>query len=88
MNSTAISLSWNRPPEDSINGKLVGYFVRYQVVNGNEQSIFIGAKTSIILQNLRKYTQYSVVLAARTNQGVGRRSNAKKVVTKQDREYI
>lgn len=93
ISSTSIFVSWRPPPKYSINGKLVGYRIAYEVtgkVRKNRKLKKISVwdisrnQTSITLRKLGKYTQYSIKLAARTRKGLGKISGALRVVTFED----
>ncbi|KAJ8356844.1 hypothetical protein SKAU_G00196380 [Synaphobranchus kaupii] len=75
--STSLLVSWHPPPAESQNGALAGYVVRYQVV-GEEDGTETMEKPAVpptsgqvLLQELEKWTQYQVTLAAFTTKGPG-----------------
>lgn len=81
--STEIFLIWDAPDKHDWNGNLLGYYVGYQVTNPTgevgptqgfnfktvEVRSHFGGET--LLENLNKFTQYSVVVQAYTSQGSG-----------------
>ncbi|XP_037045508.1 Down syndrome cell adhesion molecule-like protein Dscam2 isoform X1 [Bradysia coprophila] len=81
--STEIFLIWDSPDKEDWNGNLLGYYVGYQMTASiddvgptqgfNFKTVEVrshfGGET--LLQNLNKYTQYSIVVQAYTSQGSG-----------------
>lgn len=78
LSSTSIYITWSPPPVDSQNGKIRGYKVFYiatddiyeketQVVKSNNQYLTV--------ENLKKYTNYSVWVLAYTKVGDGVKTN-------------
>lgn len=81
--STEIFLIWDAPDKEDWNGNLLGYYVGYQMTTAvddvgptqgfNFKTVEVrshfGGET--LLQNLNKYTQYSIVVQAYTSQGSG-----------------
>lgn len=77
VNATAISLKWQSPPEDSINGALLFY----QIIIRNFDSMNIShilanmsveaSSPHLLLANLTNSVTYSVSIAAATRIGIG-----------------
>ncbi|XP_035276849.1 receptor-type tyrosine-protein phosphatase S-like isoform X2 [Anguilla anguilla] len=75
--STSLLVSWHPPPAESQNGALAGYVVHYQVA-GEEDGAEAMEKPAVpptsgevLLQELEKWTQYRVTVAAFTSKGPG-----------------
>ena len=80
--STEMFLLWDAPDKNEWNGLLLGYYVGYQVASpGDEVGPTQGFNFKTVearshggetlLQNLNKFTQYSIVVQAYTSQGSG-----------------
>ncbi|KAI4895205.1 hypothetical protein NFI96_004638 [Prochilodus magdalenae] len=79
--SSSLLVSWRPPPEDSQNGDLTGYELRYQAIANNgtngtetlpEKTIRTEASASQArLKNLAKWRRYRVLVAALTGEGPG-----------------
>lgn len=81
--STEIFLVWDAPDKHEWNGNLLGYYVGYQMTTPTteigptqgfhfktvEVRSHFGGET--LLENLNKFTQYSIVVQAYTSQGSG-----------------
>lgn len=82
--STELFLVWDAPEKHEWNGNLLGYYIGYQMTNPTTTEIgptqgfhfktvevrshFDG---ETLLENLNKFTQYSIVVQAYTSQGSG-----------------
>lgn len=86
--STSISLSWTAPSKDSTNGVLIGYRVHYddnrKLIKMNANVDTSSDKTNLTLNDLGKYTNYAIKIAARTVRGPGLFSKLISVVTDED----
>ena len=88
--SESLEITWKPPPEDKQNGQLLGYKVHYIEAGsgaGPEEAIILdvpASKTSLTIENLDKWTQYKVWVAAFTQVGAGPFSD---VVFAQTDEY-
>lgn len=94
--STEILMSWDPPDKIDWNGNLLGYYVGYQVTTPSNQveptqgfnfktvevRPHFGGET--LLENLNKYTNYSIVVQAYTSQGSGPTSKELKICTLED----
>lgn len=91
LSSTSIYITWSPPPADSQNGKIRGYKVVYiasddiydkdpQIVKSNNQYLTI--------DNLRKYTNYSVWVLAYTKVGDGVKSKQMSCQTHEDGKLL
>ncbi|KAG7252613.1 hypothetical protein CRUP_000589, partial [Coryphaenoides rupestris] len=84
----SIKVSWKPPPRHLQNGVIRGYQVGYREYSpgGNHQFTIISMDTtgdtmeSVLLDNLKKFTQYSVVVQAVNRAGTG--PSSQQVVTK------
>lgn len=94
--STEIFLTWDAPDKNDWNGNLLGYYVGYQSTLPSteigptqgfnfktvEVRSHFGGET--LLENLNKFTQYSIVVQAYTSQGSGPASNEIQISTLED----
>ncbi|KAL0201964.1 hypothetical protein M9458_005151, partial [Cirrhinus mrigala] len=89
--STSLSVSWAPAPEDRGNAALLGYEVRYGVVDGGDGE-FDSAQTlrlepdagQALLTGLRRWSLYRVTVAAIAAQGGGPESAAVRCRTDED----
>lgn len=78
LSSTSIYITWSPPPIDSQNGKVRGYKVFYIATNDiyeKEMHIVKSNNQYLTVENLKKYTNYSVWVLAYTKMGDGVKSN-------------
>ena len=77
---TSISLQWNPPPDEDVNGIIVIYVIRYRIieqlgvdpVSMDMLNINVtGNITNITLVNLANYTVYEISIGAATAIGEG-----------------
>ena len=70
--SSSVSLSWEPPPEEHHNGKLIGYTVEIKDVNGvSQQSSKQPTSTFVKIDSLKSDTEYKFHVSARTAAGSG-----------------
>ncbi|KAK4336620.1 hypothetical protein RND71_043959 [Anisodus tanguticus] len=75
---TTIRISWKPPPEETHNGKILGYYIGYKLSSSNHQGSF-SYKTVPVLHNsyeyfltsLHKGTEYIVIVKAYNSAGSG-----------------
>ena len=88
LSSTSIKISWASPPTTSTNGVIQGYKVIYGPsktwYDPKTRDTKISADTKTELNNLAKYTNYTVQVLAYTNGGDGVKSEAYTATTEQD----
>ncbi|XP_028412686.1 Down syndrome cell adhesion molecule-like protein 1 homolog isoform X2 [Dendronephthya gigantea] len=82
--STSIFLSWLAPSKESIHGILVGYHVCYDDRRNAMKCRASGNETNFMLTNLRKYTYYTITVAAYTVKGPGISSKPVNILTDED----
>ncbi|KAK3090478.1 hypothetical protein FSP39_012184 [Pinctada imbricata] len=70
-NSTALTVSWTPPPEDTQNGKLSGYRVSYRLVGAGVPKTAVVRENSIDINNLEKFSNYSISVLAYNTYGDG-----------------
>ncbi|XP_054160426.1 cell adhesion molecule DSCAM-like [Oppia nitens] len=85
IDANSIKVDWFSPPIHQINGELKGFYIGYKALNTNDPFIYktvqikgnpdLGNAFSLILQGLRPYTYYSVIVQAYNNVGAGPRSD-------------
>ncbi|XP_043064007.1 Down syndrome cell adhesion molecule-like protein Dscam2 isoform X11 [Drosophila ficusphila] len=89
VNQTTMRVTWKPPPRTEWNGEILGYYVGYKLSNTNSSYVFEtinfiteeGKEHNLELQNLRVYTQYSVVIQAFNKIGAGPLSEEEKQFT-------
>ena len=78
--SNSISLQWNAPPDEDVNGILITYIIRYRIIEqlGVDQVSMdtlninvTGNITNVALVNLANYTVYEISIGAATVIGEG-----------------
>ncbi|RWS06193.1 Down syndrome cell adhesion molecule-like protein Dscam2, partial [Dinothrombium tinctorium] len=84
INATSVRIDWFPPRADSINGELKGYYVGYKVYNSSDHFLYKTVVTnssssnlvhSLLLQGLKAYTNYVIILQAFNAIGAGPRSD-------------
>ncbi|XP_041449105.1 LOW QUALITY PROTEIN: Down syndrome cell adhesion molecule-like protein Dscam2 [Drosophila obscura] len=89
VNQTTMRVTWKPPTRTEWNGEILGYYVGYKLSNTNSSYVFEtinfiteeGKEHNLELQNLRVYTQYSVVIQAFNKIGAGPLSEEEKQFT-------
>lgn len=74
LSSTSIYITWSPPPVDSQNGKVRGYKVFYIATDDiyeKEMHVVKSNNQYLTVENLKKYTNYSVWVLAYTKVGDG-----------------
>ena len=68
-----LTISWDRPPEISINGILTFYSLRYHRLRYDDYTFISvnGSQERTVLRGLESYTVYEVFIAATTVNGTG-----------------
>jgi len=91
LSSTAISVSWKAPHQDSIHGQLQGYKIRYHRVGqpDNVNIKKVGSNVlNVTIKKLGKFTTYKIIVLAFTSKGDGATSTEIKVTTAEDSKYL
>ncbi|XP_046809330.1 Down syndrome cell adhesion molecule-like protein Dscam2 [Lucilia cuprina] len=89
VNQTTLRVTWKPPARSEWNGEILGYYVGYKLSNTNSSYVFEtvnfvteeGKEHNLELNNLRVYTQYSVVIQAFNKIGAGPLSDEEKQFT-------
>lgn len=74
LSSTSIYITWSPPPSDSQNGKVRGYKVFYiatDEIYDKEMNVVKSNNQYLTVENLKKYTNYSIWVLAYTKVGDG-----------------
>ena len=71
VNSSSIKVSWGDVLCDQRNGEITGYQVNYTSTSDDGIVNVTGNQTSVTLNGLQPYTDYSVSVAAMTVNGTG-----------------
>ncbi|KAI1278123.1 Down syndrome cell adhesion molecule-like protein Dscam2 [Halotydeus destructor] len=74
IGSESLTLNWEPPPVDSVNGQLQGYKVVYRPIGGDASETrerVTPPVTEVKLNNLHKYTNYSVQVLPFNRKGTG-----------------
>ena len=80
LESTSVFITWEPIPENSRNGIIKGYYIEYYPEDENKTAVLKDDLpnenfTSHILTSLRKFTTYTIKVAAYTKAGIGPLSN-------------
>ncbi|XP_072165764.1 cell adhesion molecule DSCAM-like [Diadema setosum] len=88
LGSTGVMVAWTAPNQESLHGILQGYRVYYRPVREDEDELdsqrYQTTNLYAELNNLQKFTNYSLSVVAYTRVGEGVRSEEKIVRTEQD----
>ena len=76
LESSSVSITWEPIPERSRNGIIKGYHIEYHPEDENKTAVLKENLpnenfTSHILTSLRKFTTYTIKMAAYTKAGIG-----------------
>lgn len=75
LESSSVSITWKPIPERFRNGIIKGYHIEYHPEDENKTAVpkenVNGNFTSHILKSLRKFTTYTIKVAAYTKAGIG-----------------
>ena len=81
VSSTFVVLTWETPPPENLNGRVIGYSINVtKLLSGERQELFSNS-TMLTVYNLQPYTVYTCISAAVTNAGHGPFSNVLQVET-------
>ncbi|KYQ52738.1 hypothetical protein ALC60_08153 [Trachymyrmex zeteki] len=88
LSSTSLQVSWESPPDSSLNGILKGYKVMWENMDALTESVKpemkITTALTVGLHGLEKYTNYSIQVLAYTRTGDGVASSPLYCVTEED----
>ncbi|EFN82424.1 Down syndrome cell adhesion molecule [Harpegnathos saltator] len=88
LSSQSLQVSWDSPPDSSLNGNLKGYKVMWESTDALAESIKpemkITTALTVVIHGLEKYTNYSVQVLASTKAGDGVASSPLFCVTEED----
>ncbi|XP_067203911.1 cell adhesion molecule Dscam2-like isoform X2 [Linepithema humile] len=89
LSSTSLQVSWDSPPESSMNGILKGYKVIWENTDALAESIKpemtkTTTALTVVIHSLEKYTNYSIQVLASTRSGDGIASSPLYCVTEED----
>ena len=82
-----MKVTWKRPPKSATHGILMGFKVHYWKVDNPVELgpiILRNTSSSVLLQNLRKFTKYKVTVLAFTRKGDGIKSKEMEETTAED----
>lgn len=86
--STSLLVSWAPPPLEFQNGVISGYSIQYSTTEGNKTSKRVDdippGSSSYLLENLEKWTEYGIMVRARTEAGDGPESLQLLIRTEED----
>ena len=81
VSSTSVVLTWETPPPEDLNGRVIGYSINVtKLLSGERQELFSNS-TMLTVYNLQPYTVYTCISAAVTNVGNGPFSNVLQIET-------
>ncbi|XP_015126574.1 Down syndrome cell adhesion molecule-like protein Dscam2 isoform X1 [Diachasma alloeum] len=88
LSSQSLQVSWESPPDTSLNGILRGFKVSWESMDSLTETgkfdIKITTALTAVISNLEKYTNYSIQVAAMTKPGDGVQSSPTYCTTKED----
>ncbi|KAK0170460.1 hypothetical protein PV328_011021 [Microctonus aethiopoides] len=88
LSSQSLQVSWEAPPDTSLNGVLRGFKVNWEsmdsITETAKSDIKITTALTVVINNLEKYTNYSIQVAAMTRPGDGVPSSPIYCKTKED----
>ncbi|XP_071641622.1 cell adhesion molecule Dscam2 isoform X2 [Temnothorax longispinosus] len=88
LSSMSLQVSWESPPDSSLNGILKGYKVMWENTDALTESVKpemkITTALTVVLHSLEKYTNYSIQVLAYTRTGDGVSSSPLYCVTEED----
>lgn len=88
LSSQSLQVSWDAPPNSSLNGILKGYKVIWENMDALTESakseMKITSALTVVIHGLEKYTNYSVQVLASTRAGDGVASSPLYCVTEED----
>ncbi|XP_043801206.1 Down syndrome cell adhesion molecule-like protein Dscam2 isoform X3 [Apis laboriosa] len=88
LTSQSLQVSWDAPPDSSLNGILKSYKVIWENMNALTESpkseTKITSALTVVIHGLEKYTNYSVQVLASTRAGDGIASSSLYCVTEED----
>ena len=89
MSSTSILVQWGSVPAKNRNGIIISYTVTYKELPGGstDSKVANAATTQATLTDLKKYTNYSIVILASTSKGDGNVSEPIIVMTGEDSTF-
>lgn len=90
LSSTSIYITWSPPPIDSQNGKIKGYKVFYISTDDlyeKDMHIVKSNNQYLTVENLKKYTNYTVYVVAFTKIGDGAKTSNFFCTTHEDGNY-
>lgn len=83
-------MEWNVIPPEDMNGVLIGYKVFYEELNGFHYTWNVSVSfqnSSVVLRDLRKYTNYTIRVQGLTRVGGGNLSESITCSTAEDGKY-
>ena len=81
LSSTSVVLTWETPPSEDLNGRVIGYFINMTKLRSGERLELFSNSTMLTVYNLQPYTVYTCVSAAITSAGHGPFSDAIQIQT-------
>jgi len=81
-NPASLMVSWQPPPEVHRNGIITGYVIEY--TGGSSDTVTVSSGTSRLISDLVPFVQYSVRVAATSNDGRGPFSDTVEQTSGQD----
>ena len=81
VSSNFAVLTWEAPPPEDLNGRVIGYFINMTVLQTGERLEVFSNSTMPTVYNLQPYTVYTCVSAAVTIAGHGPFSDAVQLQT-------
>ncbi|XP_049771830.1 Down syndrome cell adhesion molecule-like protein Dscam2 [Schistocerca cancellata] len=93
-NSEALIVTWEPPERYLQHGDVMGYYIGYRLANSTDtfhyetHEVLPGMPLRHILTNLKKYTQYTILVQAYNRVGAGPRSQEVSATTDEDEVFM
>lgn len=77
ISSRSIAVTWDPPKGEQQNGLIRGYYIGYKMFGSSSQYVYKtlqirdGNREEVILNGLKQFTQYSIVVQAFNSKGAG-----------------
>ncbi|CAG2181709.1 unnamed protein product, partial [Oppiella nova] len=87
ISSRSISVTWDPPNQEQQHGVIRGYYIGYKIFGTSSQYVYKtleirdGNREEVVLNGLKQFTQYSIVVQAFNTKGAGPASEELKIQT-------
>ena len=81
ISSTSAVFTWEAPPPEDLNGRVIGYFINMTILQTGERLELFSNSTTLTVYHLQPYTVYTCVSTAVTIAGRGPFSDVLQIQT-------